>query len=142
MSFESEDKIKYKLHNCPFCWNSELTMYEDLETIYVRCVKCGAYGPHQNSDFNAAKCWNQSPDPLKQQMPWKIAFIITTTILAGSFVFYFLMLFFNRHLFLQIYEYRNVAIIIWLILLVCDIIIQMKWKDSKIPPISWEEIPK
>lgn len=138
MSFESVDKIKYKLHNCPFCFSAELTMDEYLETSYrVRCVKCGAYGPQQNNDFNAAKYWNKLPDPLKQQMPWKITFIITTTILACSFVFYFLMFFFNRHLFLQIYDYRNLATIIWLILLIGDVIISEKWKDSKRPPTDW-----
>jgi Lar family restriction alleviation protein len=144
MSFESEDKIKYELHNCPFCWSADLTMDREiaelLETGYqVKCVKCGAYGPNENDVYQAAKNWNQSPDPLKQHMPWKIAFIITTFILVAYFVLFFSMLFFNKYLFFRIYEYKDVSAIAWFILLICDIIIWSKWTDSKDPPKNLRE---
>jgi len=70
-SKKNSKKVEYQLGPCPFCdgtrpysismrdLSPELIHNEHPYAYFVRCVACGAEGPHHYSPIEAVNAWNQ-----------------------------------------------------------------------------------
>ncbi|WP_128970744.1 Lar family restriction alleviation protein [Bradyrhizobium tropiciagri] len=47
------------LRPCPFCASSDLWISSDLETKFVACKKCAAFGPTAPTVTLATERWNK-----------------------------------------------------------------------------------
>lgn len=50
------------LGECPFCKSGKATVQENIfgEVFYVKCLRCGACGPHCRGKESAILSWNNS----------------------------------------------------------------------------------
>lgn len=50
-----------KRKRCPFCEKTDTRMDANQDGYWVKCMWCGARGPHERTEQEAKESWNRRP---------------------------------------------------------------------------------